>query len=81
LWEGRDDIGVGEAEEIEHAHTFIHKNKSLLTYTHNTTHSLTQTDRQKYLRSTVYDAQQGVPYDLYTPGRGPLVHTGLGYKV
>jgi hypothetical protein len=46
LWEGRDDIGVGEAEEIEHAHTFIHKNKSLLTYTHNTTHSLTHTDRQ-----------------------------------
>jgi hypothetical protein len=46
LWEGRDDISVGEAEEIEHAHTFIHKNKSLLTYTHNTTHSLTHTDRQ-----------------------------------
>jgi hypothetical protein len=68
-----------------HTHLYTKINHFSLTLTtpltHSLTHSLTQTDRQKYLRSTVYDAQQGVPYDLYTPGRGPLVHTGLGYKV
>jgi hypothetical protein len=80
LREGVDDINAREGTDTL---AYVHKNNLPNSHVHTCkkTHKHTQTDRQTYLRSAVYDTQEGVTYDLYTPSGGPLVHAGLSYEV